>query len=361
MKALFIAPIPPPINGQSLASKVFLDELETSTEVYVVDLSRTITGGVVNSILRLLKLIKIYLDICICRPASYQAIYFTISESLQGNVKDMVIYLLCYRQLDRMTVHLHGGANMQRLMNSTFLSFLNNFFLRKVKNIIVLGETQHEIFQDPEVKKKLKIIPNFSEDYLFMKDELIFQKHQAGSKINLLYLSNLVPSKGYMELLEAYYGLPASVRKNYVVHFAGEFSNGAAKEAFFRKAGGDQSVVYHGVVKGEEKRKLFHSSQVFCLPTYFPFEGQPISILEAYASGCVVITTNHSGIKDIFTDGVNGYQVEKRSVDSLKVAMIAVFQDKELLHDIAVNNKKLAQEKFTVKAFTFALKDAMEL
>ena len=70
---------------------------------------------------------------------------------------------------------------------------------------------------------------------------------------------------------------------------------------------------------GEKKRRLFAEAHVFCLPTYYSYyEGQPISILEAYASGCVVITTDHGGICDIFKDKINGFRVEKRSCLSIK-------------------------------------------
>ena len=37
--------------------------------------------------------------------------------------------------------------------------------------------------------------------------------------------------------------------------------------------------------------------------------GQSISIVEAHASGYAVITSIHSGIFDIFTPGVNDYEV----------------------------------------------------
>lgn len=54
------------------------------------------------------------------------------------------------------------------------------------------------------------------------------------------------------------------------------------------------------------KLDLFVESHVFVLPTYYLFEGQPIGIIEAYAAGCVVVTTRHSNICDIFSGSING-------------------------------------------------------
>ena len=66
-------------------------------------------------------------------------------------------------------------------------------------------------------------------------------------------------------------------------------------------------------MNGTQKKDLYSNAHIFCLPTYYPWEGQPFCILEAYAAGCVVITTNHSGISQVFKDGINGIEVEKKS------------------------------------------------
>jgi glycosyltransferase involved in cell wall biosynthesis len=105
-------------------------------------------------------------------------------------------------------------------------------------------------------------------------------------------------------------------------------------------------VRYHGVVHGELKRRLFAEAHVFCLPTYYPYEGQPISILEAYASGCAVITTDHSGIFDIFTAGANGLAVAKQSVASLRAALEQALAEPQTLHRMARANHELALRSY---------------
>jgi glycosyltransferase involved in cell wall biosynthesis len=99
---------------------------------------------------------------------------------------------------------------------------------------------------------------------------------------------------------------------------------------------------------------------VFCLPTYYPYEGQPISILEAYATGCVVVTTEHSGIPEVFTDGVNGFAVKPRSADSVRQALELIARDPRRLVEIAVANRNVAHERYRTGAYLSALTAILE-
>ena len=49
----------------------------------------------------------------------------------------------------------------------------------------------------------------------------------------------------------------------------------------------------------------FLNADAFCLSS--KFEGLPITLLEAFACGCIPICTAVGGIKDIIQDGVNGF------------------------------------------------------
>jgi glycosyltransferase involved in cell wall biosynthesis len=97
------------------------------------------------------------------------------------------------------------------------------------------------------------------------------------------------------------------------------------------KIADNEELKYLGkFIDGVEKRKLYCESHIFCLPTYYPFEGQPISILEGYATGCAVITSNHSGIPFIFKDEKNGFMVEKKSVSSLTESLRKAILEKKI-------------------------------
>ena len=88
------------------------------------------------------------------------------------------------------------------------------------------------------------------------------------------------------------------------------------------------------------------------MPSYYHVpEGQPISILEAYASGCVVITTDHGGIKDIFRNNVNGFEVKKGSSISIKSTLVSKLNQSTSLLDIALANRMFVKSKFRKSTF----------
>ena len=109
MNILFIAPLPPPITGHALASQVFLDELRQTHNVEAVNLSVGTRHDGTVTVRRLLEVAKVLVDVW-RRQRRTGAIYLTISESVAGNLKDVLIYQLCAARLSRMYIHLHGGS-----------------------------------------------------------------------------------------------------------------------------------------------------------------------------------------------------------------------------------------------------------
>jgi glycosyltransferase involved in cell wall biosynthesis len=358
MRILFIAPLPPPINGQALASDVFLKELQKRNEVIVIDTAKH-RERISTIIKRMVEVLGIVYRIYSHRRG-IDLIYLTISESLAGNARDLLTYLICYNHLDRMVIHLHGGASMTHLMNRTMVGWINRYFMARLKGIIVLGETQRKIFHNAINPNRLYSVPNFAEDYLFASHNDIRTKYSK-KILTVLFLSNLLPGKGHTDLLDAYISLTSSYRSLIHLHFAGAFESEPLKRQFLNRIQSLKNVYYHGVVQGEKNRELFLQSQIFCLPTYYSCEGQPISILEAYAAGCVVITTNHSGIKDIFADKQNGYQVDRQSPTSLREVLESALQHPADLMPIGLFNWTIAQEKYRTAIYNQSLTNIMGL
>ncbi|SDQ73484.1 Glycosyltransferase involved in cell wall bisynthesis [Chryseobacterium soldanellicola] len=352
MKILFIAPVPPPVNGQSKASKVLLDALLPDNEVEIVNLSKSSLKNGANSFGRFMEIVGIMKEVKRKRDHN-DIIYLSLAESFAGNMRDLTIYKLCQKDLGKTFIHMLGGAGMKEILSKEgWQKKLNAKFMSEIAGVIVEGPINYEVFKQVMPEEKIHIVPNFAEDFLFVTDEEINKKFGNLDPIQLLYLSNLIPGKGYEELVDAYLSLSEEEQAKIKIKFVGGFESIEAEKNFLEKINGNSGIKYLGkFIDGEEKRTLYCESHVFCLPTYYPFEGQPISILEGYATGCVVITSNHSGIPFIFKNNENGFMVEKKSVSSLSDALKQLILEKENLKEIAFHNRNEALEKYRIEIY----------
>lgn len=355
MRILFIAPLPPPVTGHSIVSKVLYDDLTNEFDVDIANLSKDVFRPGVTSLKRFADVFKILLFI-LRKNSNSDLIYLTISESLSGNLKDLLIYSICFRRLSSTFIHVHGGSIKKLLWDRRrILLHLNRFFVKRMGGVIITGPAHLESFESMIPRERIHIVPNFAQDYLFITEKDIRDKFAGDRPLTILYLSNFIPRKGYQDLLEGFLALSNETRRKIRVEFAGAFESKAEEDAFLKRINGIEGIRFHGFVDGDKKKALLSRAHVFCLPTAF-LEGQPLSILEAYAAGCVVITTAQKGILDIFEPEINGFEILPKSPESIKTVIENVLTLDEMLLRIALSNRALAEEKYRIGRFTDSIK-----
>lgn len=360
MKILCIAPLPPPTTGHSLASEALVQDLSPYHTVETVDLSTrhaTVGAARMNRYGEVLRIVR-----NVWRKRKWaDVIYFTISESFGGNLKDLLIYGLCRQRLSHMFVHLHGGS-IKRLLfdHHPWLRALNKRFLREVGGVIITGDSHAEVFAGLVEPEKIHVVPNFAADELFATEDEITDKFAMPGQLRVVYLSGLEQKKGYLELARAYSVLSPEEQRLIRIDFAGLFDDTTAnQESFLALIAASPNLTYHGVVQGQQKRELLRDAHIFCLPTMH-FEGQPISILEAYASGCVVLTTCPPGILDIFEDGVNGFRIPEASPQSIAAQLTGLAGKRKGLGEIGLRNRQIFAEKYRRTEFSNRLRAIVE-
>lgn len=99
--------------------------------------------------------------------------------------------------------------------------------------------------------------------------------------------------------------------------------------------------------KLEDVRPAIENSSIYVLPSYR--EGTPRTVLEAMAMGRPIITTNAPGCKETVVHGVNGFLVEPKSVESLKVAMETLLNDLDAVRRMGVESRRIAEDKYDVR------------
>ncbi|MES1992845.1 MAG: glycosyltransferase family 4 protein [Pseudomonadota bacterium] len=138
----------------------------------------------------------------------------------------------------------------------------------------------------------------------------------------LLFVGQAGLRKGFLYLLQAFARLRHPRKKLKVI-------GSVAPEIAPLLAGHDLSQVeFVGTVPNEQLLQHYSSAHVMVLPSIE--EGLAMVIGEALACGCPVVASEHTGGRDFFSDGVEGFIVPPRAVDALVQRLEALIQDEPL-------------------------------
>ena len=169
----------------------------------------------------------------------------------------------------------------------------------------------------------------------------------------ILFLSNLIPSKGVYVLLDA-----CKVLKDRGLQFVCDFVGGETKEidrATFEAAVKERDlegiVCYHGPKYGEEKEEYWRRADIFVFPTFYFNECFPLVLLEAMQWRLPLVSSDEGGIPDIVKDGVNGFVCTRQDVQSLAEALEKLITDPILRQQMGEQGYQRYQEEFTLEAF----------
>src|SRR5215203_755088 len=155
-------------------------------------------------------------------------------------------------------------------------------------------------------------------------DQLIFRQRET---LRPAFLSN--------RNFEAHYGVDVVLRAFAVIQkrfqdatlkVAGD---GPGREALHKLAAelNLRNVEFVGTVTRERMSELYNEAD--CFLNGSRIDNQPLSILESFASGLPVVTTNAGGIPDMVTSGVTGSIVEMDDHEALAHAAIDLIDNPE--------------------------------
>ncbi|WP_442264939.1 glycosyltransferase family 4 protein [Tenacibaculum sp. ZS6-P6] len=346
-KVLLIGPFPDPISGVSLANKIVRDLLkeEENFEVSFINTSNPNFSEDLGSFSLKKMFFYLKLNFNLYKVFKNNIIYITPGQTFFGIVKYSVFILLSKLLRKELIIHVHGNHlidcynSLQGVKKRIFKNLVSKF-----SKGIVLSESLKRNLSPFIEDEKIFILYNFAEDYL-----KIGETKKKFEKVKLVFLSNLMQEKGILFLLDALKRLEEN-EIPYEAKIAGNIDENL-KNIIVKKLNKLNHTEYIGIVNGNIKKELLLWSNTFILPTFYKMEGQPISILEALASQNFIITTKHAGITDIIHQNVHGKFVEQQNVESIYIIIRNLTENLNELKEIAQNNSKYFQQKFSLDLF----------
>lgn len=351
MRILIIGPIPPPMNGCSYANFILCKNLFKEGYKYnTINTSTNIISskqGNSFSFIKAFSFLRIYFSAF--KVINATIVYFTPGQTFFGILKYAPFIVFCILFRKPYVIHIHGnylGTQFKELKG--IKKYFFKYLISNASVGIVLSESLKSNFEGLLDFSKIVVVENFVEDGIYASMNEITKPND---KLRIVYLSNLMKEKGILELLDALIKLKER-DIDFESQIAGAIEQDIEKEVNQKLFILKSNVQYLGIVQGEKKHKILKESNVFILPTYYKMEGQPISILEALATGNIIITSPQGGIPDVVTEQ-NGYFVKSESAFSIAECIEKIGDNIVQQIDFFSNhNIEYAKRNFTEKMFT---------
>lgn len=351
-KILFVLHLPPPVHGAAMVGK-YIQESKVINEDFqcrYINLAlardlEDIGHGGLSKLLKFLKLlVQIRKEVKDFRP---DLVYVTPNACGGAFYKDFVVVQMLKLMGCRVVAHYHNKGVSTR-QNRFFDDLLYKSFFKNL-NVILLSEALYTDVEKYVRKSDVYICPNGIPEIGLI--EPAAERHNALPK--LLFLSNLLISKGVLVLLDA---LVILKDKGYqfVCDFVGGETSEMSAESFHievKKRHLKTYVTYNGKKYGDDKEAFLKQADVFVFPTFYHNEAFSLVVLEAMQHKIPVITTREGGLPDMVKDRVNGYICDRQNPESLAYYTMLLLDDEKLRWRMGEEGYKRYKSHYTLAAF----------
>lgn len=239
-------------------------------------------------------------------------LHTTTSGSL-GSYRDIRVAKLCKKYGIKSIMHCRYGCITEDYQSKGLVGVLLRRSMSLFDQIWVLDSRSYNALKGiPTLSDKVHLTPNSIDVNEPMNIAPKDYKRVA-------FIGNLIPTKGLYELVEAC--TRTEVRLDVIGPGADEVVT-KIKDLAGDKL--NKSIFIHGKLPNPEAVKFMHDVDVVALPTYYPWEAFPISIIEAMSLSKMVISCPRAAVKDMLTDLEGkpcGMLVAPKSADAIVEAI----------------------------------------
>jgi glycosyltransferase involved in cell wall biosynthesis len=368
-RILFLLHLPPPVHGSSVVGSFIKESKSINTKfkcdyVNLLASQNMAESGIVN-VNKLIGFVitwfKVLSLIIRKRPS---LCYLALTTSGAAFYKDLLIVILLRIFRIKRIYHLHNkgiSRNQHKVINRLCYRFV---FTNA--EIILLSKYLYADIQAFVPESKTHICPNGIPDQISNSESLIpihnytnpilKAAQNLSNNIRILFLSNLIESKGVYILLDA-----CSLLKKKGIAFECIFIGGESDVSAtnlnnrITMLGLNQQVTYKGRKLGSEKEFAFQNADIFAFPTYYPHECFPLVLLEAMSFSMPVVTTFEGGIQDIVEDGITGFLVTQKNAEALADKLEILIKNSQLRRQMSTSARRKYEQEFALEIFEHKL------
>lgn len=355
-RILFLAPLPPPVHGSAVVSDCIRRSpvIGGRFDCDFVNLSTSRANSEVGGkgIRKFGRFLSAYFK-TLARLVAYRydLCYIALTCYGKGFLKDAPFALLCKTFGRRLVIHQHNKGMASYADKPLYRTLYK--WVYSGSRVILLSWNLYPDIESVVSRGHVSVCPNGIED-------VPLPAKTAGDVPEILFMSNLMESKGPLVLLDACMNLKSNGIPFHCT-LAGDETLEISRcrmlsEIESRGLSGE--VRYAGPCYGAEKEALLSSAGIFVHPS--SNDCFPLVILEAMRSGIPVVSTREGGIPDMVRDGVDGILCSCASADELAAAVGRLCSDAGLREKMGRAGRESFESRFVVGAFEYGLADILE-
>ncbi|WP_214710810.1 glycosyltransferase [Exiguobacterium sp. s55] len=212
---------------------------------------------------------------------------------------------------------------------------------RKINKIIYKMFKVIPVAISPKIKKSITNVYKFKDEFVPMvfngvdikKFQHIKKEKDIKEVVQLLHIGRFSDQKNHKGLIEAFYK-SNPIENKIILNLIGE---GSLKREIIQMVN-DLNLNNHVNFLGlkSDVKKYLHSADIFILPS--KWEGMPITLIEAMASGLPIIATDVGGVADMIEDNKSGLLVDLQT-ENIASKILFLVRNKSLRKELGEEAK----------------------
>ena len=352
--------MPPPVHGAAMMgqyvhdSKLINEKFEChyinpSLSTSVANVGKVSIGKIVFMVKNIINIIRKVRNI---KPV---LCYYTPTADGWGIYRDLIVLSLLKWQKQKIVLHMHnkGVRNFSNKHHFARWAYRRIF---KNTHVILLAKELYPDIQEYVIEKNIYYCPNGMPQTNLDG----YERTSVHTPYTFLFLSNMIETKGVVEVLKACSILKSKGVK-YVCNFVGKRST-VSKERFeglIKELCVESYVNYLGAKYNEDKISELRNADSLVFPTYYPGECFPLVLIEAMEYGLPCISTFEGGIPSLIDDGETGFLVQSKDTEALADKMLWLIEHQEEGLPMGKKGRNRFLENFTLDIFEHRMVDIL--
>ena len=363
---VMVGVLPPPVHGQSLATKALFGAEIEGVEQVVVEIrsSKKLDEVGKPSLVKMLGLFGIIYRVIKARMTSgAEVMYYTAgSAALVPFVRDIVLLGTLRPFFKRTLIHYHSGGLPDYFGKSKWKSVVASWVYGRDAWSLCLSKHTPVPGLAYGAAREIEM-PNG----LDIPDLKSLESSKEAEVFNILFVGNLYDDKGVFDLIEAVGIAAEKTQKKLRLSLVGKFPDKKTEKRCYEALEELKGKVLFdspGPRYGDDKWVEFSKADIFAFPTYYRSENLPLVVIEAMGAGLPILSTNWRGLPSLVEEGSNGFLSAPRDVKKMAENIALLVNDADLCAAMQARSRELYLEKFTfarhIEAFGSCFKQARE-